>query len=334
MPTVSVVIPTKDRLPFLREALTSVEAQTFRDLEVIVVDDAGTDGTPAWLAQQARRGLVHVRLDAASERSTARNRGLDIARGEFVIFLDDDDRLLPNAVERLVSGLRRHPRAAAAVGAFVMFDSSGHRRRIPHPRRVMERSAWHDALFYWAATPGRVLFKTNVVRAIGGFRTDPPPGFEDWDLWLRITHRNRVLLIPAPVLEYRIHGGQKTDQNRQRVIDVLAGEFASSLGEHEARAAETINRARALFQEGSLALTELDPRRAIRCFAAAIKIRPVLLTSPVTRPLLLGSVMKASVGLVLGRRGTRASRRIRKTIRRRLRRDVWPARPTGSGRED
>src|SRR5437879_843479 len=112
-PVVTVVIPTRNRLPLLQESVANVRAQTFTDWELIVVDDASEDGTWSWLSSLADSRIRVIRLARHSERSAARNRGLVEARGEFVLFLDDDDRLYPRALERLADALARHSDAVA-----------------------------------------------------------------------------------------------------------------------------------------------------------------------------------------------------------------------------
>jgi hypothetical protein len=86
LPRVTVVIPTRNRLRLLREAIESVERQSLSEWELVVVDDASEDDTPTWLEGQRNPRIRRVRLDEHSERSAARNRGLREARGETVLF--------------------------------------------------------------------------------------------------------------------------------------------------------------------------------------------------------------------------------------------------------
>jgi glycosyltransferase involved in cell wall biosynthesis len=99
-PDVSVVIPTRDRLAYLKEAVASVRAQTFGRWELLIVDDASEDETPDWLGSLEDPHIRVIRLDQHVHRAAARNRGLDLAAGEYVIFLDDDDRFRPRTLER------------------------------------------------------------------------------------------------------------------------------------------------------------------------------------------------------------------------------------------
>src|SRR5947208_15659485 len=92
-PLVSAVIPTRNRLGFLQEAVESARRQTYANWELIVVDDASEDGTWVWLCSLNDLRIRTFRLEHRSERSIARNQGLSKARGEFALFLDDDDLL-------------------------------------------------------------------------------------------------------------------------------------------------------------------------------------------------------------------------------------------------
>src|SRR6187402_44698 len=96
-PDVTVVIATRDRRAWLEQCLASVLGQQGVSFEVIVVDDASSDGTRDWLSTVSNPRLKVVLLPEPSERSVARNRGLADASGQYVMFLDDDDSLWPGA---------------------------------------------------------------------------------------------------------------------------------------------------------------------------------------------------------------------------------------------
>src|SRR5207237_5751449 len=102
------------------------------------------------------------------ERSAARNRGLAESHGEYVLFLDDDDRLMPWTIESLVRKIKRHPGAAFAAGARVHFDEHGNRARAPHSRiPLARREPWRDILVGWAYSQGAALFRSGALRSAG-----------------------------------------------------------------------------------------------------------------------------------------------------------------------
>jgi glycosyltransferase involved in cell wall biosynthesis len=320
-PDVAIVIPTRNRLELLKETLASVDAQTFNGIETILIDDASDDDTPGWLATRADERTKVVRLDARSERSAARNRGLREARGRFVMFLDDDDLLVPSAIERLIRGLEAHERSVAAIGAYVVFDERGNRVRRPHPRRVVERDAWRDVLFHLDAFGSRILFRTEVVRAVGGYREGLAVA-EDWDLLLRVSRRGRLLLIPQLVTEYRRHAGQTPLTGLEDIFEELAAEHISTLPQPDRDVAVRVRRARAIYREGDRALADLRPGAAVRDLVSAVRTYPPLLSFPVARPELGRRLAKSVVATVLGSRTTRVLRRVKALGRRIARRDV------------
>ena len=321
IPDVSIVVPTRNRLGLLQQTLASISAQTFDRIETIVVDDASDDGTADWLASLAADRVRTIRLGSHGERSAARNRGLEAARGRFVMFLDDDDLLVGDAIALLVRGLERHPRAVAAIGSYEMFDASGNRVRRPHTRRVIEREAWRDILFHLNAFGGRILFRTEVVRSLGGYR-DTLAIAEDWELLLRVSRVGRLLFIPDLVTAYRRHASQTPMDKLDDVIDELASEHLRTWPEDDRRTGERIRAARAIFRRGDRALTELEPRAAVGAFVATVRTYPPVLSFPVARSEVTRRLAKSVGALVVGRTGTRALRRVKALGRRVTRREI------------
>jgi glycosyltransferase involved in cell wall biosynthesis len=127
-PRVSVVVPTRDRLEKLQRALSGVDSQGFRDFEVIVVDDGSVDTTVSWLRTQCP-GVRVLAMERPGGAARARNRGFDLARGELIAFLDDDDVWRPSYLEAQVEHLDAHPTAALSYADHVETDASGHSSR-------------------------------------------------------------------------------------------------------------------------------------------------------------------------------------------------------------
>lgn len=134
-PLISVVIPTRNRCDFLRQAVNSVCEQSLPDWELVVVDDASEDGTWAWLQSLSDPRIRCLQMTQRSEQSATRNAGVRQARGSIIISLDDDDLLAPQALAKHGVALRRYPRAIASVGGYVAFDAEGAQR----PQRVVRR---------------------------------------------------------------------------------------------------------------------------------------------------------------------------------------------------
>jgi glycosyl transferase family 2 len=281
----------------LREAIASVERQTLSDWEIVVVDDASDDGTWSWLEGLATARIRPVRLPRRSERSAARNRGLREARGDYVLFLDDDDRLLSRALERLHRPLRRRPDVVAAVGANVRFDPNGRRERATHPRIGFTRMIWADVLAGWDSGSGQALFRGERVRAAGGWN-ERLSYWELGDLWFRVARLGPVAFVPATVLELRLHPGQTppnppTGDPRPGLVSLLP----VSERERGARLAD----ARRLVHEGDDARFASRHGRALGCYLRAVRTAPLLIRSPLTRHDLAGNMAREAARLCAAR---------------------------------
>ena len=201
MAMVSVVIPCYNQARFLSEAIESVLAQTSCRAEIVVVDDGSTDETVA-----VASGYREVRCLSQRNQGqgAARNEGLKHASGEFIVFLDSDDRLLPHAFEVGLQCFEAHPDIAFVAGRCVSFGVDGvHRVTLYEP--VVERNHYIRLLlsnYIWM--PGTVMFRTAVVREAGGFKTTVS-GAEDYDLYLRIARRHRIWCHDQVIAEYRQH---------------------------------------------------------------------------------------------------------------------------------
>ncbi|MBV8982048.1 MAG: glycosyltransferase family 2 protein [Acidimicrobiia bacterium] len=324
-PAVSLVIPTRDRLPLLREAVGSVVDQTFAAWELIVVDDASCDGTSGWLERVGDERVRSIRLDDHVERSAARNRGLAAATGPTVLFLDDDDRLRPAGLQRLWTALNRAPGAVAAFGAKQIFDGSGHHKRIPHPRIRAVRPVWEEVMAGWFFVSGQVLLRTDAVRAVDGWDDDLVVA-EDQDLWLRAIGQRPVVLVPDVVLEQRTRAeGVDADAQEEQVRARILPELPAA---DRSRAERLITARRHLRLAGTAFQDERFGHATAELVAAA-KSAPSLLRSPIWGPQLVLSTTKATAAAALpGTAGARVRYAIR-AIRTRLGRSpVEPLPPT------
>jgi glycosyltransferase involved in cell wall biosynthesis len=204
---VSVVIPTRNRLAFLQNAIASVQAQTYSDWEAIIIDDASTDGSWQWLASFREPRIRGVHLEQHCERSAARNRGVREAGGEMVLFLDDDDRLKPHALACLTAELEKHTDAIAAVGGRVYFDDRGQDQEFTLSHWRVKRVIWPEILFGLVPAQGEALIRMSTLIATCGWKEHLALA-EDHEFWLRLATLGPVVTIPDTVLEVRVHAGQ------------------------------------------------------------------------------------------------------------------------------
>jgi glycosyltransferase involved in cell wall biosynthesis len=199
-PLVSIVIPCYNQARFLPTAIGSARRQRYSPLETIVVDDGSIDGT----SQTADRHGALVIRQLHRGVASARNAGLGAARGDFVIFLDADDELLPDAVESGVDILTRYPSASCVVRLCQSMDAEGTPVATQHP--TVETSdlyrEWLLCNFVW--TPGAAMFRRLNLVEIGGFDPTVDP-VSDYALYLTLAHAGTVLFDRREVVRYRRH---------------------------------------------------------------------------------------------------------------------------------
>jgi glycosyltransferase involved in cell wall biosynthesis len=212
-PRVSVIIPTYNRADLVQQALASVKAQTYRDFEIVVVDDGGTDGTfevlSAWreirvLRHAGRRGV-----------SAARNTGIIAARGEWLAFLDSDDLWLPDKLARQISLLEGQPELLVCQTGET-WVRRGVRVNKPLSHRQVGGKIFLPSLARCMISPSAVILHRRLISDHGGF-DETLPAAEDYDLWLRLTWRYEVGLVDEPLVIKR--GGHPDQLSRQRGLD-------------------------------------------------------------------------------------------------------------------
>ena len=210
---VSIVICCFNQAHFLGHAIESALAQSHRPTEVVVVDDGSSDNTE----EVAKRypGVSYVWQPNAG-LAAARNTGLAHTRGEYVIFLDADDKLRPNCVDAGLDMLRRRRDCAFATGHHDFIDIDG---KVFHQFTKPAVEGDRYALLLkgnYVGMCAAVLFRRDAIDAVGGF--DPRlPAAEDYDLYLRMARRFPVCDHDEVVAEYRRHGAAQTD-NRSRML--------------------------------------------------------------------------------------------------------------------
>jgi len=204
-PACSVIIPTYNRKEYVRQAIDSVMLQTFTDYEIIVVDDGSTDDTEKALARYGAK-IRYFRQKNQGE-SAARNYGLDIARGKYIAFLDDDDVWLPHKLERQVSYLGAHPDTAMVCSGDIAIDAEGQQieQRSVDELNLSEGELSFETIFYpCPITASTVLAKKSVLIQAGLFDESMKYG-EDWDMWMRVALHGPIGYIPEPLVFFRVH---------------------------------------------------------------------------------------------------------------------------------
>lgn len=208
-PVVSVVIPAYNAAAHLPETIDSVLSQTLSSFEAIVVDDGSTDDTAAIAAAAALRDRrVRFVRRANGGVGTARNTGIQLARGEFIAPLDADDLWAPRKLEKQVARLEHAgPKAGLVYCWSRNIDRSGRVISWAHPCRIEGRASPALLIGNFPGNASVPLFRTSAVQSVGLYLTrdeqNGAQGCEDWDLNLRVAENFELRCVPDYLVSYR-----------------------------------------------------------------------------------------------------------------------------------
>jgi len=212
LPTISVILPTRDRPAYLRAAAESVLAQTLRPAELVVVDDGSRDCAARVLDALPQSGTFPVRRlrGPRSGPAAARNAGLRKAVGELVAFLDDDDVWLPEKLEWQARWFAARP-SLGLVGTDCVrtHDPAGEQFGLGKQPRRLRRVSRGALLRGNRLAMSSVVARRECFSECGCFEESLSLA-QDWDMWLRIGARWTIGIVPAPLTLYRLHGGQRS----------------------------------------------------------------------------------------------------------------------------
>ena len=214
MNLVSVILPTYNRSTWVTEAVSSVLAQTFRDFELLVVDDGSVDTTLETLAPFS--GQIKV-LPLENQRgvSAARTAGINAALGDWLAFLDSDDLWLKDKLARQAAFLRENPDLLICQTDEIWLRN-GVRVNPPRTHRKVGGDIFLPSLERCLVSPSAVMLHRRLLDEVGLF-DETLPAAEDYDLWLRVAWRYEVGLLPEPLVVKR--GGHGDQLSRQRGLD-------------------------------------------------------------------------------------------------------------------
>lgn len=275
-PRVSVVVPAYDEPVFLTDALRSVGAQTWTDFECIVVDDGSPrDLRPAAEAAGLGDRLRFVRQPNAGG-GAARNHGIALARGDWIAFLDHDDRWLPQKLELQLAAVDRHPGAGLAFCRYTRTGSAAGSEAFPAEApsgRILDALLRRTLI----RTLSTVLVRRDVVPPGEWFRTDLAVA-NDVELYYRIAERSDLVFVPETLVEWRRHersasvDALRLHREATRVVE----ELAVRLGPDAPPPLRKLLRARLgrhVLGAASAALRSGDRRAARREYRRALRLQ-------------------------------------------------------------
>jgi glycosyltransferase involved in cell wall biosynthesis len=301
-----VLLAVCDGEPYLGEAIRSVLAQTFRDFELLVIDDASRDGSPATLAAFRDPRLRVVRNDGNLGLTRSLNRGLALTESEYVARLDADDFSFPERLERQVAFLDAHPEVGVVGAQGIPIDVRG--------RRLSRVAWWHrewrrprgGAAFEWYRmfdSPfihSSVMFRRALVRdELGGYDHSFLLS-QDAELWVRAARRTRLANLDAPLVAMRIAPSSLTADPKRRspreqkiaILGDLPRRIAETWVDVNDPGAAVAPEALRILRDDIESLAARFPReRAIRLHRASLLARMLEKIAPVHRTLALALLM-------------------------------------------
>ena len=215
-PRVTIIIPCFNGEPYLAEALASAVGQTYDNIEIVFVDDGSTDRS-----LEVARDFPQVRIVSQPNAgsSAARNTGLGVSEGEFVLFLDADDRLVADAVQSHLDGFAQRPDVSMVYGGVRIIDRFGNLLEQLHWE--VKSTSWRELLVLLAPVPTQSMFRRDRLVAAGRF--DPQVGLaQDFELLTRLARTSDLYCHGRLVAEYRRHPAQATMRVAESLLSMLS----------------------------------------------------------------------------------------------------------------
>jgi glycosyltransferase involved in cell wall biosynthesis len=199
MVKVSVIIPVYNGEKYIREAIDSVLNQSYKDFEVIVIDDGSKDNTLRIIKRYNRK--IRWKSQENKGQASAINEGIKMAKGEYIAYLDADDVCLSERLKIEAKYLDEHPNVGLVYSDFYQINSTGEIQRVirAHPH--------NSFLLLQKNYIGRstVMHRKECLDKVGLF-AETISGDDDWDMWIRISEQFGVGHIEKPLVKYRVHG--------------------------------------------------------------------------------------------------------------------------------
>lgn len=217
---VSICIPTYNRKDYLKETLESVFAQTFKNYEVVIVDDGSTDGTEQMIKNSGYSVKYHWQNNQGE--SAARNKLIELAEGDYLTFIDSDDLLFPYAVEKLVKIVDTHGADTIAYSSYINIDETGaevKRKRQAFPSGNITVDLFEHILVHSCGT----MCTKKLLQEAGGFDVSLPV-CSPYILWLKLSLRHKFFPLKEPTFKRRRHLSnlsERTFINRKIELNAL-----------------------------------------------------------------------------------------------------------------
>ena len=205
-PKISIIVPTYNHLNYLKDALKSVQAQSYSNYEIIIVDNHSTDGTEEYVSALQEKNIKYLKILNNGIIAHSRNHGVANATGEYLAFLDADDLWKPSKLAVCVDYMETNKVSALCHGEHWYHEATGRTRDVKYGRakkQTLKELFMHGNCISTSA----VMIKRSIFEQVGGFDQNPDlVTVEDYDMWLKLA-QNRVYFsfIEQILGTYRIH---------------------------------------------------------------------------------------------------------------------------------
>lgn len=193
---ISVIIPTYNRAKFIERAIASVQKQTYKDIEIIVVDDASTDNTSSILKNRKYSNLKYIQLPCNKGACHARNVGIAHANGEYISFLDSDDTWENTKLEKQYNYLCKENAKVVVCNFWKVKNGKKNIQIHSAENGPISQEALLNANII---TTGSLLISKEVLKSVGAF-DELMPRYQDWELVLRVIKKYPIFYLKEPLL--------------------------------------------------------------------------------------------------------------------------------------
>jgi glycosyltransferase involved in cell wall biosynthesis len=219
-PKVSVIVPSYNRGEFIEATLVSIQNQSFKDFEVVFVDDGSTDNT-AEIVQKFVDTDPRFRYlkQENSERAVARSYGLSQAKADLLCLVDSDDLWYPHKLEKQLKVMEANPDVVLSYAAVNRIDMQGN----PVASSARQHQGFSGYIFYDLLMRNFIpsvcpMFRKSAFEKVGPQVTEFIP-YEDWDFWLKFSRQGKFFHIKEPLGDYRLHPGQSVQNVKAAHIE-------------------------------------------------------------------------------------------------------------------
>jgi glycosyltransferase involved in cell wall biosynthesis len=296
MPLISVVVPVYNGEKTIRETIESVLNQTFKDLELIIINDGSKDATLE-IVSKIQDPRIQVFSYPNAGLSASRNRGISQATGEYISFIDADDLWTQDKLENQLKALQSNPQAALAYSWTNFIDEVGNFLRRGGYISVTSNTLATLLLVNFVENGSNPLIRTHVFKEVGGF-DELLRSAEDLDMWLRLAVRYDFVAVPKPQVLYRMSANSMSSNknivtHEKSIVQVLERAFnqAPASVQHLKRVSFANWYKYFIFKVLDGEPTQLQGLLALRYLLIVLKNDPMLVQKPVFRTVVLKMVI-------------------------------------------